>query len=129
MNATLISIPTTSPTASQTTIPTASQIRTEIRTPADVALPRRFDVHVTADTTAAVADLIPADGVLSIDASKVEMIDLAGLAALTAVAEAMPVRFVRPSVAFLATVRYTGHDLLADCCELPAVRHTFAAAA
>ena len=80
-------------------------------------LPRRFDVHEV-DRVATSLSALGADvSILSIDASAVEMIDLAGLAALTAATEISPLRFVDPSVAFLATVHYTGHDLLAACSD------------
>ena len=80
-------------------------------------LPRRFDVHEVDRVTASLGELSAERSGLTIDASAVEMIDLAGLAALTAAAENSAVHFVDPSVAFLATVRYTGHDLLDACCD------------
>jgi anti-anti-sigma regulatory factor len=81
-------------------------------------LPRRFDVHEV-DRVATTLRALSADrSSLSIDASAVEMIDLAGLAALTTATEISSLHFLDPSVAFLATVQYTGHDLLAACCDV-----------
>lgn len=93
------------------------------------SLPARFDVHEVDRTSASLQDLTasPDDRSgrshhhgITIDASAVEMIDLAGLAALTALTLDGPsIRFVDPSVAFLATVDYTGHDALAARCDRP----------
>lgn len=93
--------------------------RSSATTSADSAyeLPRRFDVHRVDQTLAALSELAAGRAELSIDASAVEMIDLAGLEALTALAESIRLDIVEPSVAFRATAHYTDHELLVACCD------------
>lgn len=93
-----------------------SDVRHEM-THTQFVLPRRCDVHQVEHITSTLVELAGPGEVVRIDGSAVEMIDHAALDALSAIARSVDVGFEAPSVALLATFRYTGSDLLASCCE------------
>ncbi len=89
------------------------------RVPIDTSLilPRRVDVHSVGKVVDQLETAGQAGAAVIVDGSAVEMIDLAALDALTTVAIEVDLRIERPTVALLATVELTGHDVLARCCD------------
>ena len=80
-------------------------------TVADVTFPRRLDVHQIDTVRAELRNRATLAAPTVVDASLVEMIDLAALQSIAELAAECNLRFVRPSVAFRATADYTGTDL------------------
>ncbi len=74
-------------------------------------LPRRCDVH----QLEWLSELFE-EPLTVLDGSSVEMVDLPALGVLDAIATSTTIRIVNPSVALLATMRYTGHHRLVDAC-------------
>lgn len=86
-----------------------------------VTLPRRIDVHRVDALLAELSDAAACTPLVEVDGSGVEMIDLAGLAALERFANDAPLVVRNASVAIAKTAEYTHHRRLQAACAPVAI--------